>query len=243
MYRKFRLIVISLLLIISIPSLAFQTLDKWGKGMFLDVQIKDNIAYCANGQSGLVVVDMTNPEDPSRLAELPLGGEADKIKVFGDLAIVRLKNRCSLAIVDISNPHYPVRLAMVSDGRHFVDDYFLAFDVFDNFIAACTPRIFVLFDISHPASPKLMCRIASDQMSEIPPINFSSVCFDDRGDIFVSSDWYLFSFLLNDPEALEIAGMCDIYEWVVSDSDDISTLVPVGNTLLLLADQLVSIDI
>jgi hypothetical protein len=50
--------------------------------------VRDNLAYVANGQSGVVVLEVSNPARITKVAAYDTAGMAVKVKVTGNLIYV-----------------------------------------------------------------------------------------------------------------------------------------------------------
>ncbi|MCF7811060.1 T9SS type A sorting domain-containing protein [bacterium] len=61
--------------------------------------------YVADGDSGLVVIDVLDPENPTKVAALSTFNYANDITILGD--VLYLVNGRSLGLIDISNPESP----------------------------------------------------------------------------------------------------------------------------------------
>ena len=73
-----------------------------------DLQVVDNYAFCAF-QNGLVVMDISDPQNPRTLSKLYLPGESKGILVSGSNAFIA-GGSDGLFIVGISDPTFPVLL-------------------------------------------------------------------------------------------------------------------------------------
>jgi hypothetical protein len=67
------------------------------------VAARDRLAFVANGESGVVVVDLTDPSQPVRLTSFPVVGSARDVAVAGDLLLVAAGTG-GLRIVDLKDP-------------------------------------------------------------------------------------------------------------------------------------------
>lgn len=70
------------------------------------VEIVNNIAYIANGKSGLIVVNVSNPNSPYIISSLDTPGDAYDIKVLNKTAYIA-DGESGLQIIDISKPENP----------------------------------------------------------------------------------------------------------------------------------------
>ena len=91
--------------------------DMFASGSFFDVAVSDGYAYIAASDSGLVVLDVRDPESPEEVARLEIPGKAVHVLNAGDLAYIMGVSftggstidsfRHSVYIVDISDPLAP----------------------------------------------------------------------------------------------------------------------------------------
>ncbi len=71
-----------------------------------DLHIVGNLAYIANGFSGLSIVDISNPNNPILLGSRDTPGDASGIDVEGNYAYIA-DYTSGLQIIDVSNPNNP----------------------------------------------------------------------------------------------------------------------------------------
>jgi hypothetical protein len=113
----------------------------------LDVAIRDNILYVADGRRGIKIIDINAPSGSTELAELYTGGEATGVALGGNLLFVAAGPE-GVKIVDVSDTREPVQIAesLTRDARDVAvwDDQLLVADAAEGLI---------LFDVSNPASP------------------------------------------------------------------------------------------
>lgn len=69
--------------------------------------------YVADGRNGLIVADLSDPENPLPVATLPLEGYARGVTVHDSLAYVSC-GAGGLAVVNVASPGLPVLVATVS---------------------------------------------------------------------------------------------------------------------------------
>lgn len=114
------------------------------------VAISGNRAYLADGNSGLQVIDITNPTSPVLLGSLDTGGSARGVDVTGNYVYVA--DDSDLRVIDVSNPAAPVLQKTVSAGAFYT-------------VAVQNQYAYVaggpgdsgglrIFDITDPTSPK-----------------------------------------------------------------------------------------
>jgi hypothetical protein len=114
------------------------------------VQVVGSLAYVADGDSGLQVVDVSNSNAPRRLGSLRDGfGDANGVQVVGSLAYVA--DGFGLRVIDVSDPTTPRSLGsirtryaiglQVTGARAYVADLYDGLQV---------------IDVSDPAAPRLL---------------------------------------------------------------------------------------
>jgi hypothetical protein len=124
---------------ISDPSAFFSVGNYWC-GDAYGVAIKDNTAFVANGINGLLVLDVSDPSNPTFLCSYPTTGEASGVAVSGSYAIVA-DGPEGLLVLNISDPGNPfmvgyydtpgfARNLVVSDDIAYINDgnYFGIYD-------------------------------------------------------------------------------------------------------------------
>ncbi len=75
-------------------------------GNVQDVEVVENLAYLADGNSGLQIVDVTNPAAPALTGSYNTPGSAYSVHVIENLAYVA-DDTSGLQIIDVSNPAAP----------------------------------------------------------------------------------------------------------------------------------------
>jgi len=71
--------------------------------------VRDSVAYVADGETGLQIIDVSNPAGPVRLGGYDTSVSARAVAVAGTNAYVA-DDSAGLQIIDVSNPARPVRL-------------------------------------------------------------------------------------------------------------------------------------
>jgi hypothetical protein len=113
-----------------------------------NVDVSGNHAYIAAGSAGLVIVDVTNTDDPQILTAFDTPGNANDVRVVGGRAYVA-DGSSGLQIIDVSTPASPVLLGsldtpgdandlVVRDTRVYLAD---------------GPAGVRIIDVSNPAAP------------------------------------------------------------------------------------------
>lgn len=118
-----------------------------------DVYLSGNFAYVAHGDTGLMVVDITNPMYPIISTITPITGDAADVFVFDEyLYVLSAWGDTHLTILDISNPAYPSMLSF-SNPIGSVN----GFHVKDNWVYTATGLkglgVINVADPAHPSSP------------------------------------------------------------------------------------------
>ena len=80
----------------------------------VNVHVSGDRAYVASAQSGLVVIDVSNPTKPVRLSSCDTPGCATQVKSFGNHALVA--DSYGVQVVDLSDPAHPVLLSGYDTG-------------------------------------------------------------------------------------------------------------------------------
>lgn len=109
-----------------------------------DIALKDSLAFLAEYSSGIRVVDVSNPEEPTELDTLRM--RADNIVVVGDYGYVPAGT--GVHILDISVPTELVQVAFFQTAEFVAG---LATD--RNYLFATGRNLLSVIDISSPASP------------------------------------------------------------------------------------------
>jgi len=115
-----------------------------------DVALSDDYAYVADGESGLVIVNVINPELPTLAGSYDTAGYAYDVALSDGYAYVADNNN-GLAIVDITSPSSPKYV-----GRYDTPGY--AYEVFTegNYAyVADSENGLVILNITKPSSPTL----------------------------------------------------------------------------------------
>jgi hypothetical protein len=116
-----------------------------------DVKVVDGIAYVADGESGLQIIDISDPKKPNIIGTSDTPGDAMAVAVSGDKAFVVDYDK-GLQIIDISDPKNPkiigyVYMPGVADG--------VAVSGNRAFVAAGNSGLQII-DISDPKNPKII---------------------------------------------------------------------------------------
>jgi hypothetical protein len=119
------------------------------------VDVQGDLAYVASGGAGLVVVDVTDRNNPVIAAVHDTPGNANDVKLSGDLALVS-DGSAGLVIVDVTNPWQPTRRAVFDTSGDARDVAVQGTVVF----LADGPGGLRLIDLANPQSPRLLSTLA-----------------------------------------------------------------------------------
>ena len=107
MYQKLSLFILAVLIFsfctsqVSAEIIELGAIDTPGDAN--DVVVVGEIAYVADGQAGLRIIDISNPEEPTEVGFFDTPGTALHVAISGDYAYVA-DGPGGLCIVDISEP-------------------------------------------------------------------------------------------------------------------------------------------
>ncbi len=73
------------------------------------LQVKDGIAYIANGRAGLLIVDVTDPVEPKILSSIDIPGVCKELKIVGK-RVYAVSHRGGVSVVDVQDPENPMVL-------------------------------------------------------------------------------------------------------------------------------------
>jgi hypothetical protein len=122
------------------------------------VVVKGQMAYVADGEAGLQIINVSNPSTPVIVGSLDTPAVANGIAISGDIVLVTDRGYPStLRLINVSNPAAPVLTGQVG-----ILDAAKAVTV-DNMIAYVTSFEggLSVVDISNPFSPRIMSNLAS----------------------------------------------------------------------------------
>jgi len=121
--------------------------------MIQDIAIEDNIAYLAAGKAGLIIVDVSNPANPTTSGTWNSYGFVESVDVSNDIAVVANGPK-GVSIIDLSNLSSPKELSSAFLGNYAFDVAILEDTAF---IAAGEAGLLVL-DIAEPSFSKEIAR-------------------------------------------------------------------------------------
>lgn len=141
---------IPLFFILSAGSIqAASVVGQWGTGEYADVQVSGSIAACAAYESGIDFFDISNPANPTLLANFDTSYSCYKVFLSGSKAYAADGN-AGLHIIDITNPANPVLLGTY-DSNGAQDVYVVGTTAY----VANASKGLLIFDVSNPEAPTL----------------------------------------------------------------------------------------
>jgi hypothetical protein len=151
--------VLSIFVFLSLPSLWAQTpapfvpLSEFGTGYTYNVAIKDHYVFMAADEDGLVVLDISSPNQPREVANLLLENQATALSIAGNVLAVIHGGLTSL--VDISKPAQPViladKFALGQSILYLTDELLATYDAFSDVLS--------LWDYLSGGSPTLIGQV------------------------------------------------------------------------------------
>jgi hypothetical protein len=121
-----------------------------GTGIYKDIAVQGNYAYCAASYQGLDIIDTGSRSQPVRVGNCNISSSAQWVYVSGNYAYVASSDL--LAVVDVSNPALPVQV-----GRFNFNEYVRDLEIKDNYAYAATRSqdkyALQIIDLSSPFSP------------------------------------------------------------------------------------------
>ena len=118
----------------------------------VDVSIFDTIVAVAEGDQGVVLIDVTDLEAPTLLARISTSSRALAVSLDSGIAVIGLVVNSvvegAVAIYDITDPNNPILMAQLPTSNRVY-----AVDVADSKAAILTGSSILMIDISNPSAP------------------------------------------------------------------------------------------
>lgn len=143
---------------IELPSEFFSSANLGNHGE--DIAVSGNYAYVTNAKTsnGFSVIDISDPENPSELAELNVGGKGRNVAVSGSYAYVTIeKKNPGFGIVNISSPSSPSLVSTLNIGDYGSDLY-----ISGNYAYVGVDQSsdsFTVIDISNKSNPSVVATL------------------------------------------------------------------------------------
>ena len=118
----------------------------------IDISISDTIVAIAEGDQGVVLIDVTDLEAPTLLARISTSSRALAVSLDSGIAVIGLAVNSvvegAVAIYDITDPNNPILMAQLP-----TSNWVYAVDVADSKAAILTGNSILMIDISNPSAP------------------------------------------------------------------------------------------
>ena len=118
--------------------------NAWG------VSARDNTVFVTDGAGGLVIVDATDPANPTVLGQVVTGGQASGVVVEGDIAYVAAGS-AGLVVVDVSDLTNPTVI-----GKTEMPGSAIRVDYSDGHVFVAAWNDARVYDVSEPATPRFV---------------------------------------------------------------------------------------
>ena len=114
----------------------------------LGVAIKDDLAFVANYDQGLEILNISNPLKPEKISSIKIPNFAEEVYIFNNVAIVTSKYY-GLVLINIVNPYNPAIVGLINLANTVAE-----VDMRFNLLHIMTEnRGLYIYDISNPAQP------------------------------------------------------------------------------------------
>jgi hypothetical protein len=151
------------------------TIHKVGEYNTLDealyVTVANNIAYLAEGKSGIQIIDVTDPQNPHLLGSYYTPGFSTSVCVVDTIAYVA-NQKSGLQILDVTKPSAPVLLGKLKprassklNNVYIIDNFLLVSDGNWNEIS--------IYDIRNQTKPILLSRYSWN-------LDTQGMCFENK---------------------------------------------------------------
>jgi len=121
--------------------------DEWANAVYVD----GNYAYVGDGLDGLLIVNITNPSNPTLVGSYNTPSSARDVHKLGNFAYIA-DSQSGLQIINVSNPVNPLLAGNFNttraDGVFVINDYVYLTDRWD--------EAMMIIDVSTPSSPSLL---------------------------------------------------------------------------------------
>jgi hypothetical protein len=134
---------------------SMEVIGSWStSGEANGVFVCGDIAYLANGNGGLVILDISDPSAPKEIKKYPLDN-ARNVVVSGGIAYVTDEDREGLVILDVENPSQPRELGEYKPGG-FVYRSLSNLAVSGSTVFLTLTDRLIIVDVSTPSEPVML---------------------------------------------------------------------------------------
>ncbi len=124
----------------------YSRLDDDG-GRVRGVTIQNDLAFIANEEQGLEILDVSNPTQPTKISSIKTKGFARDVLVLNNFSYVSQLFR-GVAVIDIENPYQPVYVKNILN-----DTTVYEIDSYRNLLYIITPNGLYTYEVSNPYEP------------------------------------------------------------------------------------------
>lgn len=132
-------------------------------GVVKHIMVRDNILFTANGDSGLRIIDISNPSSPNEISSYENLGYAQALAIKDDYVYIA-DNTSGIQIINISDPYNPVLAGAYIDSGYSASDIVAKNDIAYAIFYGDGMKI---LDISNPASPQEIGSLSSSNVKNI----------------------------------------------------------------------------
>lgn len=137
-----------------------------------DILVEGDVGYAVSiFDSGLTIVDLSNPASPQLLSRLPRSADfrsraAVSLSLAGSLLFVPGRSDDAVNIVDVTDPAAPVPLSVLRDGEGGFEGLDRAYSAVSDgdvlYVAGAEDDAISVIDISDPANPALIIELRDE---------------------------------------------------------------------------------
>jgi len=176
--------------------LTITKVGEWGSGIYKDVFVQGNYAYCAAFEPGLVILDVSNPALPQQVGMCETPGDARSVVVNDGFAYIADGPK-GLRVIDISSPTTPKPL-----GYFFTTKDANQVAVSGNYVYVTEENALYVINVSDPYHPIGIGYLETPERL-YRGINSLSV----KGNLlFLADGFYLYLIDISDPSSPSLLG-------------------------------------
>ncbi|MDP8241136.1 MAG: T9SS type A sorting domain-containing protein [Candidatus Hatepunaea meridiana] len=170
-----------------------------------DIEVEGDYAYVSADSTGLIIIDISDPENPEEVSTLETDGSARRIALFDDYACIA-DGEEGLIIVDISDPEDPEEVIRIDVNvtNVTVDD--------DLMFLSDGTQLLRIYDISDPEEPEQIGEYETERWYWM--IEETAV-FDEYVIAITGRDIHIIN--ISDPEELRLADRIGCYNVRLED--------------------------